>query len=399
MKKVIAIILSVFLIFSHSVIALAAVPGENDVLKFDENGEFKIFNICDIQDEFPMNKTTVEFIKDMIKLHNPDLVVLGGDNSTAPKETKAEAIKELCDIFVESKTYFTFVFGNHDDEQDVSREELFKMYKLYGGKYCLAFDAVPSLTGVGTHNLTVKSSDGKKIAYNLYMFDSNSYTFDENGNRLGYDCVHDDQVEWYKKTSATVKAANGGKTVNAMAFQHIIVQEIYDMMFYECPFAVGKATLNFDGQSYTYLPYVYNIKDGFLLEAPCPGYYNYGQFDAFVETGDVVAVFSGHDHLNSFTVEKDGVDIVNTLGCTFGSYGDPAMRGIRMLTINENDTTVYESEMLTISDYILKGDGEYLTEYGDFSKGDAVLGFIEKSFFKCYLQLTDVIYLLTGVNL
>ena len=40
MKKVIAIILSVFLIFSHSVIALAAVPGETDVLKFDENGEF-----------------------------------------------------------------------------------------------------------------------------------------------------------------------------------------------------------------------------------------------------------------------------------------------------------------------------------------------------------------------
>ena len=160
MKKVFSILLSIVLIFSHAVFAFAAIPGDNDVLKFDENGEFKIFNICDIQDDYPMNITTKEFIKDMIKLHSPDLVVLGGDNSTALKEVKAEAIKELCDIFVESKTYFTFVFGNHDDEQDVSREELFEMYKLYGGKYCLAFDAVPSLTGVGTHNLTVKSSDG-----------------------------------------------------------------------------------------------------------------------------------------------------------------------------------------------------------------------------------------------
>ena len=398
MKRVIAILLSIVLILSHSVIAFAAVPGENSVLKFDENGEFKIFNICDIQDHFPMNETTVVFIKDMIKLHSPDLVVLGGDNTTAPKETKADAIKEICDIFVESKTYFTFVFGNHDDEQDVSREELFRMYKLYGGKYCLAYDAVPELSGVGTHNLNVKSSDGKKIAYSLYMFDSNSYVYDEDGNELGYDCVHKDQIDWYKNTSEKLKAANGGETVKAMAFQHIIVQDIYEMMFYEFPFTLGKATVNFDGQSYTYLPFVYNIKDGFLLEAPCPGYYNYGQFDAFVETGDVVAVFSGHDHLNSFTVEKDGVDIVNTPTCSFGTYGDPATRGIRMLTINEADTSVYESRMLTVTDYVL-GDGEYLTELGDVTKGDAVLGIFETVFFKFYFQVADLIDLFTGIKL
>lgn len=398
MKKVISILLSIVLIFSHAVFAFAAIPGDNSVLKFDENGEFKIFNICDIQDDYPMNITTKEYIKDMIKLHSPDLVVLGGDNSTAIKEVKAEAIKELCDIFVESKTYFTFVFGNHDDEQEVSREELFRMYKLYGGKYCLAYDAVPSLTGVGTHNLTVKSSDGKRIAYNLYMFDSNSYVRDEDGTWLGYDCVNPDQIEWYKNTSAEIKAANGGKTVNAMAFQHIIVQEINELMFYECPFAVGEATRNYDGQSYTYLPFVFNIKDGFLLEAPCPGYYNYGQFDAFVETGDVVAVFSGHDHFNSFTVEKDGVDIVNTPSCAFGSYADPTTRGIRMLTINENDTTVYESEMLTVSEYVL-GDGEHLTEYGDVTKGDAVLGIFGMAFFKFYLQLTDIIYLVADIKM
>ena len=398
MKKVIAIVLSILLIFSHSAIAFAAVPGENDVLKFDENGEFKIFNICDIQDDFPIHETTVAFIKDMIKLHNPDIVVLGGDNSTASKETKADAIKELCEIFVESETYFTFVFGNHDDEQGVSREELFEMYKLYGGKYCLAYDAVPELSGVGTHNLTVKSSDGRKIAYNLYMFDSNSYVYDDEGNELGYDCVHADQIEWYKNTSATLKKANGGKIVNAMSFQHIIVQEINEMMFYDFPIALGEATRNYDGKSYTYLPFVHNIKDGYLLEAPCPGYYNYGQFDAFVETGDVVAVFSGHDHLNSFTVEKDGVDIVNTPSCTFGSYGDPSNRGIRMLTIHEDDTTVYESEMLTISEYVLNG-GEYLTEFGDYTKGDAVLGIFEMNFFDLYFQFTDLIYLLTGIKL
>ena len=224
MKKVISIVLSILLVFAHSAVAFAAAPGDNNVLKFDENGEFKIFNICDIQDDFPMNKTTVAFIKDMIKIHKPDIVVLGGDNTTALKETKAAAVEELCEIFVDTETYFTFVFGNHDDEQGVSREELFRMYKLYGGKYCLAYDADPALTGVGTHNLTVKSSDEKKIAYNLYMFDSNSYVSDDEGEWLGYDCVHEDQIEWYKNTAKELKAANSGETVKAMAFQHIIVQ-------------------------------------------------------------------------------------------------------------------------------------------------------------------------------
>lgn len=391
MKKLISVFLSVVMIFTMSLVAFAAVPGENDVLKFDENGEFKIFNICDIQDNYPIHKTAVAFIKDMIEIHDPDLVILGGDNSTASKETKEQAIEELCNIFVDSETYFTFVFGNHDDEQGVSREELLEMYKRFGGEYCLAYDADPGLTGVATHNLTVKSSDGTRIAYNLYMFDSNSYTRDEEGNHLGYDCVHEDQIEWYKNTSAAVKEANGGETVPAMAFQHIVVQEAFEKLFIESPFNLGSLTLNFDGKYYTYLPYVHDIKDGFLLEAPCPGYYNYGQFDAFVETGDVVAVFSGHDHPNTYTVTKNGVDIVNTPGASFESYGDNSVRGLRMITLNENDTSSYESEVLTVSEYIL-GDGAHLTEFGEITVLDAVFGKLQKILMNIYVKFVGLFF-------
>lgn len=391
MKKIISVLLSLTMILALSATAFAAVSGENDVLKFDENGEFKIFNICDIQDNYPMHKTAKAFITDMIAIHDPDIVILGGDNTTGPKETKAEAIKELCDIFVSTETYFTLVFGNHDDEQGVSREELLRMYQLYGGEYCLAYDADPSITGVGTHNLLVKSSDGSEIAYNLYMFDSNSYTYDENGNRLGYDAVHEDQIEWYKNTSADVKAANDGKTVPAMAFQHIVVQEAFEELFIESPFNLGALTLNFDGKYYTYLPFVHDIKDGFVLEAPCPGYYNYGQLDAFAETGDVVAVFSGHDHPNSYTVNKKGVDIVNTPGASFESYGDNSVRGLRLITLNESDTSVYESKVLTVSDYMLDG-GEYLADFGEITMLDAVFGKLQYILMNIYVKFVGLFF-------
>ena len=389
MKKIISVLLSVVMVLSFTTMAFAALSGENDVLKFDENGEFKIFNICDIQDNFPMHKTAKQFITDMIEIYDPDIIILGGDNTVGPKETKAEAIKEICDIFVESETYFTLVFGNHDDEQGVSREELFGMYQLYGGEYCLAYDADPSLTGVGTHNLLVKSSDGSRIAYNLYMFDSNSYTYDEDGNRLGYDAVHEDQIEWYKNTSAEVKAANGGETVHAMAFQHIVVQEATELLFFESPLSLGSATINYDGKSFTYLPNMFNIRSGFMLEAPCPGYYNYGQFDAFVETGDMVAVFSGHDHPNSYTLTKDGVDIVNTPGASFESYGDNAVRGLRLITLNENDTSVYETKVLTVTDYLL-GDGAYLADFGEITVLDAILGKLEEIILGFFVTMAGV---------
>lgn len=391
MKKLISVMLSVVMIFALATVAFAAVSGDNDVLKFDDNGEFKIFNICDIQDMYPMHKTAKQFITDMIEIHDPDIVILGGDNTVSTAATKAQAIEEICNIFVETETYFTLVFGNHDDEQGVSREELLRLYQLYGGKYCLAYDADPALTGVGTHNLTVKSSDGSKTAYNLYMFDSNSYTSDENGNRLGYDAVHKDQIEWYKNTSAAVKEENGGETVHAMAFQHIVVQEAFEKLFIESPWNLGDLTLNFDNKYYTYLPFTRNIKDGFLLEAPCPGYYNYGQFDAFVETGDVVAVFSGHDHPNSYVVTKDGVDIVNTPGASFESYGDNSVRGLRLITVNEKDTSVYETEVLTVSEYML-GDGAYLADFGEITMMDAVFGKIQKVLMKLYLSLVQFLF-------
>lgn len=388
MKKILALLTSILMVLSFVTVAFAAQTDEAEkVLKFDENGEFKIFNICDMQDNYPLHKTTAAFVKDMIKIHHPDLVILGGDNTISAHEDKQAAVKEICELFVETETYFTLVFGNHDFQQGYTNDELLAMYQQYGGKYCLAYDAEPALTGAGTHNLTVLSSDGSKIAYNLYMFDSNSRS------DKGYDCVHEDQIEWYKNTSLALKQLNGGEVVPAMAFQHIIVQEVYEELFVESPFNLGELTRNYDGLSYTYLPITHNIKDGFLLEAPCPGYYNYGQFDAFVETGDIVAVFSGHDHTNSFTVTKDGIDIVNTPGLTYHSYGNDANRGIRMITLNENNTSVYETEILTVADYVLSGDGRYLTEYGDISLIEAFFGKFAEMFMNMYVNLVNLFFM------
>ena len=349
-------------IFS-AVIALALILGvcfsagaasAQSALRFDSNGEFKIMHLTDCQDEYPANETMLKFIDASLKEYQPDIVVLGGDNSVGPddmpREDKEAAIAELCNLFVVNETYFTLVFGNHDHQQGVTDDEQLVWYQQYGGEYCLAFDADPALTGTATHALPVYAYGSDKTELMLYMFDSNEYVSVDGVNE--YDCVNPDQIEWYKETSKAVEAQEG-KKIPALAFQHIIVGEVYDALFYESAVDLGVLTPKFNGKIYSFLPRTNNFT-GFLLEFPCPGYYNHGQFDAMVERGDILGIFSGHDHINTFETELDGIRIINTAGSTFHSYGKEMTRGMRMITVKESDTWNFETESVTINGFALE---------------------------------------------
>ncbi len=352
MKRFVSIVLALVLVFSACAISASAY--ELVPLKFDKNGEFKIMHLCDCQDEFPAIETMLKFVDAALKEYQPDIVVLGGDNTTAPQDKKAQAIEELCNVFVENEQYFTLVFGNHDREQGHENDELLPMYQLYGKGYCLAYDEVPALHGTGTHSLPVMSSDGTKIKFNLWMFDSGSHYIDENGNDLGfYDCVREDQIEWYKEKSKALETLTGAK-VPSMAFQHIVVGEVFDALFHESVVDLGVATPKTNnGKIYSFFPKTENIQDGFLFEFPCPSEMNEGQFDAMVERGDVLAIYSGHDHINTYTTELNGIKIINTPGATYNSYGNEITRGMRMITVKESDPWNFETEVVTVSQFAL----------------------------------------------
>lgn len=362
-KRILAALLAICLVFSTGVIAFAEGETVAPVLKFDENGEFKILHLCDCQDGYPADERMFEYINYVLEVYDPDIVVLGGDNTVGEGETKQLAIDELCKPFVESETYFTMVFGNHDYQQGYTNDELFEMYQKAGGEYFLAYDAVPELHGTATHNLPVYSNDGSKVKFNLWMFDSGSYV---DG---GYDCVRKDQIDWYLETSNKLKAEAGG-LVPSMAFQHIIVGDVYDALFVESPVNLGVLTANYNGKYYTYLPKLHNFSR-FLVEPPCPGVDNEGQLEAMAKQGDVLAVFSGHDHVNDFETEYMGVDIINTPSPTYNSYSSIVNKGARLITINEESPYTYTSEVITYNNLVI--ENPELAEVFDLSVSTAKL--------------------------
>ena len=352
MKKALSLLLAVVMCFSCCLVSTAA---DSSVLKFDSNGEFKILHLTDCQDVYPAETAMFEYIDHVLETYKPDLVILGGDNTVASQETKEDAVKELVAPFVEHETYFTLVFGNHDREQGYTNDQLLEMYQKYGGKYCLAYDAVPSLSGSANHVLPIFGKDGK-VAYNLYMLDTGTSGYEDAQGHKGYEGVYPDQIEWFEKTNEACTALNGGKVIPSMVFQHIIVGAVMDALYMEkedFPLSVFSEYSN--GKEYDVAVANLSVieKGGMYFEVPSPGVENFGEFDAMLRQG-VVATFAGHDHINCFTINYKGIDIVNTPGATVHSYGNDLIRGSRLITLHEG-TTEYDSEVITYSAEVLSG--------------------------------------------
>ena len=320
-------------------------------MKFSSDGKFKIMHVTDTHLEDYNVDSSCWAIGYACDKEKPDIAIVTGDNvqnGDNPEHTKM-LIDKLMTVFQSRNIPVAVTFGNHDSESGVmSREELMAYYNTYSCS--VSVDDGEALSGCGTYNLPVLSSDGEKVKFNIWVFDSNDYAPDGE-----YGCVKADQVEWYKQTSDALKAQNGGEVVYSLAFQHIIVPEVYDVLkkldkktLFSYEHIINKGEYYcFDENSKNY---------GKLHETPCSGSENFGQFDAMVEKGDVLGIFSGHDHSNAFGVQNQGIDIVNSLSTRYNNERYSTQYGYRMIVVDENNTADYSTyavhwyDMLTLKD-------------------------------------------------
>lgn len=321
-------------------------------LRFGEDGKFKILQITDLQDCVLFRDMSKDFLNYLLDTEKPDLVVLTGDN-IGPGTSKTTdlmylTIDEFMSIFEERGVKVASVFGNHDAEDNAyNKDEQIELYKKYS---CYVGDDTPDVSGSGNYRLPILSSKGDKTAFNLWFFDSGERN-DENGLG-GYGCVHKDQIDWYVKTEKALAKENGGTAVPSLAFQHIILPEVFDVLHkvenpedkqYEGEFLAER-----NGEYYAF-PEKYSDEDTFFSETPCPPMYTNGQADAFAENGNVLGIAVGHDHKNSFVIPYKGVDIIQTPASSFGSYGD-MNRGARVITLDEKDLSAYETDVIFMRD-------------------------------------------------
>ena len=348
---------------SHKNLArsLEAVSYENQLVpELDRNGnytfvtdgDFKVMQLTDIHIGAGFMSTqkdnmAINAVSSMIRAEKPDLVCISGDiGYPVPFQSGTINNKSDAVIFAEMMealgVYWAPVFGNHDTESFslYDREDIGEIYESEEYPHCL-FQAGPEdIYGVGNYVINVKNTKGE-ITQSIFMMDSNDYTSNSILSSLSwdYDCIHTDQIEWYKNTVDSLTAENGGTVPKSIVFFHIPLIEVKDA-WYEYRDNGYQDTEN--------VQYIYgkagegegDIMTGLGVEDTAVVFcseHNNGFFDALAEKGSTQAMFFGHDHLNTFSIYYKGIRMTYGYSVDYLAYKGistiGSQRGCTMITV------------------------------------------------------------------
>lgn len=266
-------------ILTALLVLATAFTGLAQGLRFRPDGTFKIAQFTDthyIHGDARAD-TVIKNIRHVMETERPDLVMLTGD--VIYGKPAEQSLRDVLDAVAAFNVPFGIVFGNHDDEQGLDRAALLRIAQTYPTNVTRT---EPGIHGSSNYVLTLARHDGTDTAAVIYAIDSNAYSQIEGVK--GYDYVRSDQVEWYRRTSRSLTAANGGTPRPAYAFFHIPLPEYSEAVADdEAPFI------------------------GTRKERVCAPALNSGLFAAMKECGDVRATFVGHDHSNDYAVLWHGI--------------------------------------------------------------------------------------------
>lgn len=282
---------------------------EQGMLRFRDDGTFTIVQFADmhIHDDEETNRLTLALVEKVLDEVQPDLVVLTGDTIFGSEsKSPGEAYLFAVSPFERRGVPWCAVFGNHDDEGSMSRQELMDVWQTCS--YNLSEPGPKEVSGVGNYYQLVKGAKTDEPKAVLYFLDSQSYGTEEVGT---WGWIKPDQVQWYYQTA---RLLNHGRStpLPALAFFHIPLPE------YNLVWELGCC-------------------DGSKNEEICCPKLNTGMFAAMYEAGDVMGVFVGHDHVNDFAGELYGIRLCFGRGTGYGTYGKEGFaRGARIIRLYED---------------------------------------------------------------
>ncbi len=304
-------------------------------LVFGENGQFKALVVADVHAVGTLPENVQTNIRTLVDRENPDLVIFTGDNTICSNEEQLRAALDSMVGYIEDKQIaWCHVYGNHDHEGGMSKEEMQPIFESYD--YCVSKWGDTAISGVGNYVLPVYKRDGE-IGSLVWCLDSGNYLSEEDKASLlpvespdflgmpnsPYDYIKADQIHWYYSTSLLFEEYFQKKIPSLMAF-HIPLQETY----YAWQNRLGLS--NWTGEK--------NETVGASLV-------NSGLFYSLTERGDVKAVVNGHDHINDFMVEYKGIKLCYSPNVSTLTYHDERMMGGRVFIMDEQTPDVISTRV------------------------------------------------------
>lgn len=303
--------------------------------------ELKIMQIADPQikfGSFTRDTKTMDLLDRAIKAEKPDLCVVTGDLTFSI--FSYDAFNYFAKFMEERKQYWTFTYGNHDDQFDCSKYTIFRLLQKYD--HCLFSPGPSDVYGESNFlvNIFKGSYGGENLIYSLVLLDSGTYP--DSGYTSPTDWVYDwirqSQMDWYSWAVDGLRSVKAD--VQTSMFFHIPIKEFANM-YYLNELAKGrevsdtvknqlpaveisevKGVVRESDKSANELVYG---DDGYSV-----GIFYQGNAEDTTDHPDVFgyikqldctkALFCGHDHVNNLKGYYDGVYLGYGLCCGYHTY-------------------------------------------------------------------------------
>lgn len=265
-------------------------------------------------------KQMLDMMRWMIREEKPDLILITGDLACTP--TPVECYRGFCEYMDELGLPWAMCMGNHDGEWEPGYEGLEPF--LLQSRTCLYRRG--TLEGYGNYTVSLTDENGD-TAWVLYFLDTHKESY-----------LTPEQTAWYRACRDEIIKKHG-KNVPSMVFMHAPFREYVDIRNAGAPGEMREGVSHLSTDS--------------------------GMLEAFLEKGDIRAVFAGHDHVNDFFGDWKGILLAYGRGTCMGAVDMDGVRrggylrpgflpGCRMIVLEgekiqtyvrlKNGSTLYKNE-------------------------------------------------------
>ncbi|DBA04610.1 TPA: hypothetical protein N0F65_012193 [Lagenidium giganteum] len=285
------------------------------------------------------------FIDELLEVEQPDLVVFSGDNVEVPDPAYRQLAMHAYSASVEARGIpWAMIFGNHDMLFGFPLPEMMDIVEHK--QYAYVYRGPAGVAGLGNYELNVQApvdgpwgKNGTNV-FRMYFLDSHGNTNTTQYPRLrdgheAYDWVHENQIEFYRSLAEHHEKA--GDKVPAIMFLHIPLPEFH----LSTP----------------------STRTGTALEKSTTPRVNSGLFSTLIEVNDVKAAFVGHDHMNDYCYQRQGIQLCYCGVAGFGiAYARQYDRRARVIewTVDEGNKRSIRSWQRRFQDPAIKHREEVL---------------------------------------
>lgn len=319
-------------------------------LSFTNDGTFRIVQFNDTQDDHLTDRRTIDFMGRVLDQERPDFAVINGDVINGRPTTAREVSQAINNVVLpmESRAVpWALTFGNHDEDSlangtGVHQRHMLDFARQYRHNLNPAHDA-DHAHGSSNARLLIDGSSSAEPVFAVWLLDSGRYAPDSPTGQStaglhAYHWLQPDQVQWYRTLSLADEQRHG-RTIPGLMYFHIPTFE-HHHMWYGQQFGSEDAGHEEAARRHG----IVGVKN----EDICTGLFNSGIYAAAAERGDVLGMYCGHDHINTFMGDYYGIELGYGPGTGFGAYGlnhgseeTHTLRGARIFELDENTERIY----------------------------------------------------------